>query len=498
MEKPRVLLIYPPTPGPRESARVCMLPLGTAWLAATLRRENEVHVIDATAEGYSRVRDAGGGFVEYGLSVEEIRSRIAQIRPHVVGVTCLFSSHWPAVKAIARAAKSVDPNIITVTGGTHPTFLAAECLAEEPAIDAVVPGEGEITVEALCHSVRDGKPLDAVAGIACRRDGKPFVDARAPFIENLDTLPFPAWDLFPMETYFRVNIPHDIVSREARVAPVATSRGCSAGCVFCSSTVFWGRRYRTRSPENVLDEIQTLHEKYGVREIEFEDDNLTLRREHCTPIFEGLIARRLPVCWSMPNGLAVWTVDDSLLELMKRSGCYQITLAIESGDPVVLRDVVKKPLDLDRVMPIARKARSLGININSFFIIGFPGETRQQAMHTIAFARRLQPDKATFMIATPLPGTRLHETAVAQGLLDPGFRFDRAAFTRVSLRHAEIPPEELERIIRRETFRFNMTLILTRPRSFLRRYGPFIRRRPLFFLSLFFSYFRAFIVGHKE
>jgi len=178
-----------------------------------------------------------------------------------------------------------------------------------------------------------------------------------------------------------------------------------------------GRHWRPRSPDNVIDEIEHLVKDYGVKEIHFEDDNLTFDRERARLIFQGIIERGLDITWTTPNGVAVWKLDDELLKLMKKSGCYQINLGIESGNEQVLRKIIRKPFKLEKVRDIVEKIRENGIWAHGFFILGMPGETKQTITDTIIFATSLNLDSASFFIATPYPGTELYDICKENGYI---------------------------------------------------------------------------------
>ncbi len=479
-----ILLIYPPSTQAIGQPRNCAPPLGIAYLGAVLKKDYKVKLLDATAEGHRNVENLGNGLLKYGLSEEEIKKRITEYSPNVVGITCLYSSQFPFVRKICQLAKGTNQIILTIVGGTHPSFLASESLSEK-SIDFIILGEGEDTLPSLLRRVESGQDYADLEGITFRTDGQVQVNPRTRYIEELDGLPFPAWELLPMEKYSKINIPMGGISKSRYWAPVITSRGCPAKCIFCSSANFWGNRYRARSAENVLDEIELLVKEYKIKEIQFCDDNLILDKKRAKEIFQGIIDRGLKIFWSTPNGITLWRLDEELLLLMKASGCYELDLAIESGDQEVLSKIIKKPLNLARVESLTRIIQRLKIRTHSFFIVGFPGETKEQIRRTFFFARKLKLTSAGFYIANPLPGSKLYEICKERGYLKEGFDFETINFNKSNYETPEFTSRDLEELRDKEYFIFNLGLLFRNPIFFIQRYLLFIITNPLSSLEVF-------------
>jgi len=481
----RVLLVFPPVVNSRFTNNICELPLGIASLAAFIRDKAEVSCLDASVEGYAHIEDVGGGLVRFGLSEREILQRIEDARPEVVGFSCLFSSQFPIIRRLAEQVKKLDASLITVAGGTHPSFLAEQCMTTSQ-LDFIVLAEGELALARLLDALREAGSLEKIPGLAFRADGKVVVNHQAEYIDELDRLPFPARELFPVEDYFRINVPMQALSRSRRNLAIATSRGCPYRCQFCSSTVHWGNRYRARSVEKVLLELSELKDKYRIEEVKFEDDNLTSDKERARRIFRGMIDAGLNLNWNTPNGIAVWTLDEAMLELMKESGCYEITVAVESGDPWVLKNLVKKPVNLEKTREMVEVIKRLGIETNGYFIIGFPGETREQIMNTVNYARSLELDRCYIFIFTPLPGTPLAKMAMNQGKLPADHDFENANnyfLPRLAL--SEVAPDELLKIHRRAFWSINLALLYKHPLRFLKKYYRSLASHPEFILKFF-------------
>jgi magnesium-protoporphyrin IX monomethyl ester (oxidative) cyclase len=287
--------------------------------------------------------------------------------------------------------------------------------------------------------------IEDIDGIAYRRNGDVVVQQKQHFILDLDSLPYPARDLLHIEKYYKFPAHGDKITE--RYASLLSSRGCIANCIFCSVRNLWGKDFRMRSASNVLDEITLLTEKYEIKEIHFEDDNLTANKKRAYEIFNGIIERNLNIYWCLANGIALYTLNEDLLEVMKKSGCYSLGLAIESGSQEVLNKIIKKPLNLKKVKPLIKKIKELQIRTSAFFIIGFPGETKEQIYQTLNFASEIEVDYVVFYIATPFPGTQLYEIALRENvLISDNFDFSDLRWSKGNIITKEFTPEELEKI----------------------------------------------------
>lgn len=474
----KLLLIFPPDRTMKDLMRTNVPPLGLMYLAAAVRDVCEVKILDAKAKGYHNERFVADSWVVFGLSMDEIKREIEAFKPDMVGINCLCSFNWPEAKEIAKLAKDISGDIITAIGGAHPTFLAEECLNEAGSIDFIFMGEGERTLkEFIICSQGDGN-ADGLTGIAFKSGDSVITNPKTTLIQDLDTLPLPARDLVDMESYFETAVPFSRTFKHRRNTTMISSRGCVAPCVFCSSVVFWGKTYRGREPEKVLDEIEHLIGKYGVREIQFIDDNLTFDMDRARKLFQGMIDRRLNISWNTPNGIAIWRLDEPMLELMKESGCYELTLAFESGDQKVMDEIVKKPLDLVKAKRLTKKMQDMGLLTHSFFIVGFPGETMEQINNTFNFAREMDLDSAYFFIANPLPGTELYKISKERGLLVEGFSFNNIEYSLSSIKSPEWDAEKLADIIRQQYFSYLIRTLVRHPVRTFRKHWAMFRSRP--------------------
>ncbi|MDD5746991.1 MAG: radical SAM protein, partial [Candidatus Omnitrophica bacterium] len=225
-----------------------------------------------------------------------------------------------------------------------------------------------------------------------------------------------------------------------------------------------------RSAENVLDEMELLVKKYGRREIQFIDDNLTLNKPRAMRIFKGIIERKLNIHWNTPNGIAIWTVDEEMLDMMKASGCYELTIAFESGDQEVLNRIIKKPLNLEKAAGLVSKIRKRGILTYGFFISGFPGEKKEQVQRTFAFAKKMDLDGAAFFIANPTPGSDLHKICLEKGYIKDDFSFGSIEYNWPNFGTDDMSADELERFVLKNFNAFLLRVFLRHPLRFLKKY----------------------------
>jgi len=391
----KVMLIFPPSKFVlKDKLGITSVPLGLAYLASFIEKDgHKVKIIDSNTLGY-RIKD--------------IKEEIEKFNPHLVGVTATTSCIYDAYE-VAKIIKEVDPGIKVVIGGPHVTFIAKETLKECPFIDVVVRGEGEETFRELVNffesSSEDTWSLEEVKGITFRKDNKIIETDSRSLIKNLDSIPFPAYHLLPMEKY----------SLEGkRFATIITSRGCPFSCIFCSSSRLFGKTWRARSPENVIEEIKLLKNKYGVREIEFLDDTFTLNKKRAEKICELLIKEKLDISWSCSS--RVDTIDESLIEKLKKAGCHTIYVGVESGSQKIL-NIIDKGITLPQIEKTINLIKKVNINSFGSFILGIPGETVKTIKKTINFAKKLNPSFVQFSICTPYPGTKLFEMAKEKGWL---------------------------------------------------------------------------------
>ncbi len=403
-------------------------PLGPLYLASAIRkrfgRRFSVRLVDA-------------GLVSFDRIAEEMRA----FQPDYVGLSSL-SCEDDLLHRFAELARAVRPEACVIAGGPH-TMVARERLLDDPHIDYVVVGEADTSLLHLLGELENGGDPSWVPGVALRRNGGPAAADPAPFVEDLDTLPFPAWDLVDFSAYAK--FPNwSGVQREKRHAPLCSSRGCPYGCYFCHH--LFGKRIRARSPENVLAEMIQLHQEFGIREIHIVDDVFNFDIPRASKICERIIESGLRFHLSFPNGLRADIMTGELIRLLRRAGTYRIHYGFETAS-LRLQKMIGKNLDIPRAVDTFRRTSASGILTGAYFMFGFPTQTRQEILDDIAFAADSDLDAAYFFKATPFPGSRFHR-AVQEGSETPQpVRYDDYHFYSTARSHGGLEAAELNDLL---------------------------------------------------
>ncbi len=386
----KVCLISPPYNSAVESVvGISSPPLGLAYIASMLRQNHEVKIIDSNILNYT---------------LEDVEKELRDFNPDIVGITSVTPSIYEAYK-VAEIAKKVSEDCTVILGGPHATFTPRQTLEECKYIDVIVRGEGEETARELVENIEKGAPLNEVKGISFRNKNEIIDTEPRPFIKNIDDIPFPSRDLLPMHLYQFNGV---------KYTTMLTSRGCPFKCTFCSSSRLFGGYWRGRSPENVLEEMKTVYEKYGIRNIEIVDDTFTLNQERAEKICDGMIKEGLDIIWGASS--RVDTLSKRLVEKMKKAGCWIIYLGIESGSQKIL-DAIGKRTTIEQAKEAVKIVRDAGIKVLGSFIIGFLQDTTETIKETIKFAKSLNLDYAQFSILTPYPGTPIFDYAKNNSML---------------------------------------------------------------------------------
>jgi anaerobic magnesium-protoporphyrin IX monomethyl ester cyclase len=444
----RVCLINPPRIQPKIWGKPNVVPpIGLAYVAAVLEKDHDVCIIDSPTEGRRNLKEVDGTTYRVGLSNKEMADRVRRWSADVVVIEIPFSGWAKAAFEAASAVKSIDEDIVTVLIGMHPSARPEDCLKNSD-VNFVVIGEPENTVFELVDALeKDAGGFKEINGIGFVKDGVPVFTSPRPVIEDLDSLPFPARHLLPMSQYFAVVKETPLRGEVSKPwTLVVTSRGCPYKCVFCTHHVVWGRKWRGRSPENVVDELEKIITAYGVQQVDFLDDNMTLDRVRMERICDLIVERGLRFEWFTPNGVRADTLDENLLRKMKRSGCKKIRVAPESGVQRVVDQIIGKNLDLKSVEHAVALCKKVGIKVGCFFVIGLIGETKEDIKATINFAyklRQLGADSFVFSIATPVYGTKLYEQARQGGFLRDCFSDDALAAVEPLIETPEFSADDL-------------------------------------------------------
>jgi len=404
--------------------------LGLGYLATALRREQHVvDIADCPRENLDRRR---------------LQERARHFSPDVIGIST-FSSDLTAAREMASDFRSSLPRATLVLGGAHVSALPEHAFTFLPALDFVLCGEAEHGLPPLVRRLQDGgADWENIPGLAYRREDA--IRVNPPRLEqDLDMLGLPAWDL--LRPHIQTMAPHGAFVRRLPVVPLITTRGCPFPCTFCAARCISGRAIRHRSLESIFEEIDHLVTHYGVREVHIEDDNFTFRREFALAFCEELLRRGLDLSWCCPNGVRLDTLDRELLALMKRAGCYSLSLGIEAGTDHILKQI-RKGLTTEQIARQVALIKTAGIKTTGFFIIGFPGETGEDIRATLRFARQLPLDRAQFSTFLPLPGTDYFADYLRECPLEQ-VPWDKFFTTEIVWAPAGIPAGDMARLQRR-------------------------------------------------
>jgi|TARA_Y100000031_G_scaffold70041_1_gene77700 radical SAM superfamily enzyme YgiQ (UPF0313 family) len=374
-------------------------PLGLGYIASVLL-ENGYQV---------KILDPSKGR----LSLNDTINTIIKLKPDLIGISILTPRYNVSKKLISQIKQNL-PQTKVVVGGVHISALP-EASVKDLKADYGVVGEGEYTLLELLDCLKQKKPINNILGLVYYNGKIIKINPKRPNIANLDSIPFPAWQLINPQEY--PPRPHQFFFKKYPTAPIMTTRGCPHICAFCAAESIWGRKYRMRTTKNIVDEIELLVNKYGVKEIHIEDDNFTLIKERTMDICNEIIKRKLDIVWKCPNGVRADTLDKELLEKMKESGCYQLAFGIESGNQAILNRVNKR-LNLNKLPQIIKNAKAVGLEVHGFFILGLPGETYQTAMETIKYSRSIGLDVANYATLAYLPGSALFAQWIKQKRTD--------------------------------------------------------------------------------
>jgi anaerobic magnesium-protoporphyrin IX monomethyl ester cyclase len=412
---------------PGEYPEGLIIPLSLMYLASYARKympDIEFKVIDGPLDD---------------LTSLQVAQRVHEFAPDLVALTGL-SFHTPYVKEAAREIRELCPLVPIVVGGAGTSSDPGDVL-KETAINYGVIKEGEKTFLELIEVLNANKNPYSVKGLAFQdKNGKVIINPEQPLADEMDDIPFPAYDLIEVERYFQSakRTSQSPVYVSKKLLPVLTSRGCPFKCVFCHDTL--GKDFRHRSPDNIVNEIVWLKEKYDFEELEIVDDIFNFDIRHAKEVFRKLIDKNLGLKIAFPNGIKYEMIDTELLQLFKQGGVYRIAFGIESGD-VQGQKLVRKKTNLKRMNEIIEEADKMGFFVSGFFQIGLPGETREMIENTINFAVGSNLHTAMFHVTTPFPGTPMFVEHVQNTISSGNFNGSREEYeeelrTKVNFRGA--------------------------------------------------------------
>lgn len=401
----KVVLILPPGGyyAERWQKGSLMPPLGIGYVAAVLEKNKyDISIIDGHVEGYTQGK---------------LINILKIARPDVVGFTFTTENRFDAFSMMKRLREAI-PGVIIVAGGPHVSLAAEDTLSHIRELDYIVRGEGEYSFLELLDSIKAGKGADGVEGISYRKDGRVVNNPPRSLVKNLDDIPFPAWHLYSWDKYnFTLDVPG---KGKIRAVNIMTSRGCPHFCNFCASSKMWGRSCRMRSPENIIEEVELLVDRFRAKALWIFDDTFTVSKARVFGFCELLKKNGPLLDWFCE--IRVDTVNRELLAAMKDAGCYGIGFGVESGSQRIIDEVIGKRIKLDDVKKVTEWCGELGIMTNPFFIFSHPNETIEDVSMTMDMIRKWPRNShISLSLLHIYPGTDLERIAKEKGILPEDF-----------------------------------------------------------------------------
>ncbi|MBF0384765.1 MAG: B12-binding domain-containing radical SAM protein [Candidatus Omnitrophica bacterium] len=423
-----------------ESTGWSMFPYNLCLIAAMVEKKYEVNILDT---------------IQDNMTEEQFAQELDRIKPDVLGLSVITSEYAESGLLAAKIAKQNNPRIITVIGGVSANSTP-RLFAENPSVDYVIAGEGEFVFRDLCFFL-DGKGDFPKKGIMYKKNGVLVDTGRAEFIQDLNSLPLPSYHLIDFNRYA------NIIQRESTDHPralpfgrIRTSRGCPYNCCFCEIESIAGKKPRFRTIDNIAAELDMLTKNYGIKGLMFDDDNLIVDTKRAKALFRMMIEKKYYLKWNAP-GVAVYKLDDEMLELMKESGCAYLNVAVESGSERVLKEIIDKPVDLEKAKITLGLIKKHDIDLAVNFVIGFPGETWDEIRQTIKFAEDIDVDYVKIFVAIPFPNTKLYELAKEEGYLRPDFDPNKHLWTEGWINSKDWRPQDLQILRAYEWDRINFS-----------------------------------------
>ena len=382
----KVLLVIP-----INRTYVVMPSLGLGYVASTLREAgHSIEILHCIKEKYS---------------YEDFERHLKTHKYDLIGYQ-MFTYDVNSIIKHVEIAKAVNGNMLNVLGGYHPSGDPLGVLDTVALADYALASEVELAFSLFLEELGKSKPnFSAVPNLIWRNEEGTIQVNPIRLVEDLDTIPFPAWDLMDPRGY--PESPHGGFVKSFPTAPLIITRGCPMKCTFCSGKSITTDHLRRRSIGNVIEEIKFLREHYGVNDFLIEDENITHHKKFAREFCETLIEQKLNINWSCPSGVRLDTLDLNLLKLMEQSGCYSLSVGVEFGSQRI-HDLTKKNLSINTITEKLELFKHVNIQTTGFFLMGIPGETKEEMLQTIRFAKKLRLDRAQFNNFMPLPGSELY------------------------------------------------------------------------------------------
>jgi len=478
MQIKKVLLIVPPAVTLKFFRDINPLPpLGLGYLASVIKELGiGVEILDALMLGWGCETEFAEALVRVGLSDEEIKRQISASGADIIGISCQFSRQYKIYHRLFSLIKEIKPDVITIAGGAHVTACPEEVLSD-PNCDFILSGEAEDSFKDFILRLTQDEDVTVVDGLGWKDKGRLQINKKSRWIKDLDSVPYPAYDIMKLDKYFGLKSSHGLRHKD-KFSPIVTSRGCPSKCTFCSAYRVWGNNFRFRSVDNVLKEMKHLKDKYGVEEIMFEDDNVTANPKRAEDLFLQMIHEKFNFTWDTPNGVGVWVLNERIIDLMKQSGCIQLNFPVESGSQRVLDNIIKKPVKLSKIKALIKYCRKINLSYGLFLVMGLPGETLKDIWKSFHFAADCGCYSPFISIATPYPGTELFDNCKKNNHFSRKFSFDDLYIKSYMIKTKDWDEDVLKKVFLRGCLYLAIRNALAHPLVFCRKY-----LRKLFFFN---------------
>ena len=463
----RVLLVQPASNimKNRKEGKPALQPMGLAYIAGTLIENGykDVQILDVLTEGYYNETPFKKDYIRYGLSPKQIKLRIKDFNPDIIGVSIMASIRKYQGYEICKLAKEVNEDIITVVGGNHVTCFPKEGIKEK-YVDFAVLGEGEKPFLELvqCFDTKKDWGITILQqekfpkqGIAYKRmkwclpkEGYDYiVKPQKQWDKDVDKIPYPAHHLLALNTH------HKIWNKEGyhyypakKFTSMLMARGCPMLCEHCPHDVLF-KGYRSRSAQNIFNEVKKVHTELGVEEIQFHEYNALVDwdvvKEFCRLMIESGLNKK--ITWGYPIGIWLKPLTYEKLKYMREAGMTYVDLPIESANQDLLLDIMKgKNVDLKHALDVIKWSRKLGYYINCFFMLGLEGQDKKDIENTIRWSSKLDVDTLVYFIAQPLPGTPFWNHSIKKKTFLLGFDTFHLRYGKSNTKVPGITPKELE------------------------------------------------------
>ncbi len=396
-------------------------PLGPAYIAAVIKKAgHEVQAIDAPVEGFYDVEKFKFGTYVFGLNIE---NTVNLIKPYteVICFSFMYTNSWYFDRELVAETRKRFPTSVIIGGGEHASAVPEYCFKTAPEIDYIVLGEGEATIGELMECIENKISPDNISRIAFKSGSEIKInnfERRVKRVENIDDIPWPAWELFPLKKYFEYKVTYGVY--RGNNLPILASRGCPYDCTFCSNPQMYGKKYSLREVKDVVDEMEYYHKNYNITSFDFFDLTAIIYKDWIIKLCSEIINRGLNITYQIPAGTRAEAIDFEVAEMLYKSGCKNITYAPESGSKKMLK-AIKKKVNLEKMYASIKHSYKAGMNIKLNIIVGLPDESHSDVIKTIWFLFRSSWLGAHDMypgVFSPYPGSALYERLVKEGKID--------------------------------------------------------------------------------